>query len=452
MSRATKATTIRPLAMGSLWVATLAMAGLAGPVQALDVAAVKPALLAEIDADYPRMDALYKDIHAHPELAFHETRTADTLAAEMRSLGFTVTQGVGGTGVVAIYKNGPGPLVLVRTELDALPMRELTGLPYASHAQASWQGGQSYVAHSCGHDSHMAIWTGTARALLSLKSHWSGTLMFIGQPAEEVGAGAKAMLADGLYNRFGGKPDYAFALHVEPGPAGEVRYRAGVISSTVNAMEITFVGRGAHGSRPNFSIDPVLMAARFVEDVQTVVSREKDPAAFGVVTVGAIQAGTVGNIIPERAELRGTIRAYDEAVRLRMLDGIRRAADGVAAISGAPAPTVTFGPTGAAVVNDPALTAQTAIVLKAAFGDQAQENPRPNTASEDFSEFVNAGVPGVFLSLGAIDPKVIAADLAKGEPVPGNHSPYFAPLPEPTIKAGVEALTLTVLNVMPAKS
>ena len=192
--------------------------------------------------------------------------------------------------------------MLVRTELDALPMKERSGLPYASEVRTEWNGHETYVAHSCGHDSHMAIWTGTAKALLSLKSKWSGTLMFVGQPSEETVGGAKAMLADGLYTRFGGKPAYAFALHVGPGPAGEISYKAGAISSTSDSLEITFVGRGAHGSMPAQSIDPVVMAARFVEDVQTVISREKDPAAFGVVTVGAIESGAAGNIIPETAE------------------------------------------------------------------------------------------------------------------------------------------------------
>lgn len=421
----------------------------ASAVKALDVAAVAPQIAAEVNADYPHLDTLYKDIHAHPELGFQETRTAAKLAGEMRGIGFTVTEGVGKTGVVAIYKNGPGPLVLVRTELDALPMKERTGLPYASEVQTEWNGHETYVAHSCGHDSHMAIWTGTAKALLSLKSKWSGTLMFIGQPSEETVGGAKAMLADGLYTRFGGKPDYAFALHVGPGPAGEISYKAGAISSTSDSLEIIFQGRGAHGSMPAQSIDPVVMAARFVEDVQTVISREKDPAAFGVVTVGAIESGTAGNIIPDTADLKGTIRTYDESVRQHIHDGVRRTAAGVAEIAGAPTPKVIIEAGGMAVMNDPALTARTATVLKAAFGDRVHEETRAGSASEDFSEFVNAGVPGVFLSLGALDPALIAADKAKGEPVPVNHSPFFAPLPEPTIKAGVEAMTLTVMNVMP---
>jgi hippurate hydrolase len=414
----------------------------------MDPVAVRADVAAEVAADYPHLDALYKDIHSHPELGFQETRTAAKLAAEMRALGFTVTEGVGKTGIVAVYHNGPGPLVMVRTELDALPMQEKTGLAYASQARASWQGRETYVAHSCGHDAHMAIWVGTAKALLSQKSHWSGTLMFIGQPSEETVGGAKAMLDDGLYSRFGGKPDYAFALHVNPGPAGAISYRIGVISSTSDSLEITFHGRGAHGSMPNLSIDPVVMAARFVEDVQTVISREKDPAAFGVVTIGGIQAGSAGNIISDTAELKGTIRTYDEDVRAKIHVGVRRTAAGVAAISGAPAPDVTITPGGWAVINDAALTSRTAATLTAAFGDQVHEDAKPGTASEDFSEYVRAGVPGAFLGLGALDPAFIVAQKAKGEPAPTNHSPYFAPLPEPTIKTGVEMMTLSVMGAM----
>jgi len=436
--------------MGVAGLLTVVVAGLASPARALDVAAVKPAIVAEVEADYPHLDALYKDIHTHPELGFQETRTAAKLAGEMRALGFAVTEGVGKTGVVAIYRNGPGPLVLVRTELDALPMQEKTGLPYASQAKAQWRGRETWVAHSCGHDAHMAIWVGTAKALLSQKSHWSGTLMFIGQPSEETVGGAKAMLADGLYSRFG-KPDYAFALHVGPAPAGEISYKLGVLTSTADTLDITFHGRGAHGSMPNAAIDPVLMAARFIEDVQTVISREKDPAAFGVVTVGAVEAGTAGNIIPDHAVLRGTIRTYDDDVRQKILEGVRRTAAGVAAISGAPAPDISIGDTAFAVVNDTALTNRTAAMLKQAFPGHVTEEFKPGAPSEDFSEFVRAGVPGTFLSLGSLDPALIAAYKARGEPVPVNHSPLFAPLPEPTIKTGVEAMTLTIMNAMPVK-
>lgn len=427
----------------------LSLLACAGSAQALDVAAVQPKIQAGIAADYAHLDALYKDIHAHPELGFQETRTAAKLAAEMKALGFQVTERVGKTGIVAIYKNGPGPTILVRTELDALPMEEKTGLAYASVAKQTWNGRETFVDHACGHDVHMAIWVGTAKALLAQKSQWRGTLMFIGQPAEEMVAGAKAMLDDGLYTRFG-KPDYALALHVGAAPAGLIGYRAGASTSTADTLEIVFAGRGAHGSMPNLSIDPVVEAARFINDVQTVVSREKDPWAFGVITVGGVQAGSAGNIIPDSALLRGTIRTYDEGVRQKLFDGIRRTANGVAAMSGAPAPKISIGDTAWSIVNDADLTAKTAAVLQQAFGAKAAESPTPGTASEDFSEFLRAGVPGLQLSMGALDPAVVAAAAAKGVPPPGNHNPGFAPAPEPTIKAGVEAMTLSVMNLLPA--
>ncbi len=426
----------------------MAALALTGPAFALDVVKLKPAVAAEVNADWPHLLDLYKDIHSHPELGFQETRTAARLAAEMRALGFTVTEGVGRTGIVAIYHNGPGPMVMVRTELDALPMKELTGLPYASEAKQMYRGAETYVAHSCGHDAHMAIWVGTAKALLSLKSKWSGTLMFIGQPAEEQVGGAKGMIDDGLFTRFGGRPTYAFALHVGPAPAGEIFWKVGVISSTDDDLDITFLGRGGHGSRPDVTIDPVLMAARFIEDVQTVISREKDPTAFGVVTIGGVVAGSAGNIIPADAVLTGTIRTYDDGVRLKILDGVRRTANGVAEMAGAPPPKVELSLGDFAVVNDESLTLKTGRMLDEAFPDHSRQEFKPGTASEDFSEFVRAGAPATYFDLGALDPAVIAADKARGVPVPANHSPYFAPQPEPTIKTGVEAMTLVVMNVM----
>ncbi len=419
----------------------------ARPALALDVAGVKPGLETEVAADYPHLLALYKDIHAHPELGFQETRTAAKLAAEMHALGLTVTEGVGKTGLVAIYRNGAGPSILIRTELDALPMEEKTGLAYASHDKAIWNGHETFVDHSCGHDVHMAIWVGTAKALLAMKDKWRGTLMFVGQPSEETANGAAAMLADGLYTRFG-KPNYAVAIHDMPEAAGTVMWRFGATTTTADSLDITFNGRGGHGAMPDRTIDPVVMAARFIEDVQTVISREKDPAAFGVVTIGAMEAGSAGNIIPDHAVLRGTIRTVDEDVRRKMLDGIRRTANGVAAIAGAPPPKIEISLDAHAVVNDQAVTSRTAAVLKQAFGAQAMERPAIIPASEDFSEFLRAGVPGMDLTVGATDPKLVAAAAAGGAPVPGNHSPLFAPVPEPTIKAGVEAMTLTVMTLL----
>lgn len=400
-----------------------------------------------VEGMYPALQAIYQDIHAHPELPFQETRTAAKLAAEMRGIGFSVTEKVGGTGVVAIYKNGSGPTVLVRTELDALPMEEKTGLPYASKVKADWNGRETFVAHSCGHDIHMASWIGTARALVALKDQWKGTLMFIGQPAEEAGAGAKAMLADGLFTRFP-KPDFAFALHSDPMPYGVVGYRAGATTSSADSLDITFKGRGGHGSAPHKSIDPIMLAARFVTDVQSVVSREKDPSEFGVVTIGAIQSGSAGNIIPDSAELRGTIRSYKPDVREKLLDGIRRTAQASAAMAGAPEPIISFKDGGSAIVNDETVVQRTAAALKAQLVTSKVIEVPPITASEDFSEYGKAGVPSMFFFVGVSDPKAVAeASKPGGKPVAFNHSPFFAPVPE-SIKMGVEAMTTAVLSTM----
>jgi len=401
-----------------------------------------------VDGTYPQLETIYKDIHANPELSFKETRTAAKLAAQMRDLGFEVTEKVGRTGIVAIYKNGPGPTVLVRTELDALPMEEKSGLPYASKVKADWNGRETFVAHSCGHDIHMASWIGTARTLLALKDQWKGTLMFIGQPAEEAGGGAKAMLADGLFKRFP-KPDFAFALHTNPSPYGFVGYRVGAITSASDGLEITFKGRGGHGSAPDKTIDPIAIAARFVTDVQTVVSREKDPAEFGVVTIGSIQGGTAGNIIPDSVMLRGTVRSYKPEVREKLLAGINRTAKAAAAMAGAPEPVVEFGDGGAAVINDEAVVQRTVAALKSKFDAARVVQVPPITASEDFSEYVNAGVPSMFFFVGVSDPQEVAESLKPGgKPLPFNHSPFFAPVPEPSIKMGVQAMTTAVLSAM----
>jgi hippurate hydrolase len=392
-----------------------------------------------INGMYPQLETIYKDLHAHPEIAFQEERTAAKLAAEMRKIGFEVTEKVGKTGVVAIYKNGPGPMVLVRTELDGLPMDEKSGLPYAS---------KNGVAHSCGHDVHMTAWLATARALVALKSQWKGTLMFIGQPAEETVSGAKAMLEDGLFKRFGGKPDYAFALHSWPLAYGTIGYNSGPVSSNSDAIEIVFKGRGGHGSAPDKALDPITIAARFVVDVQTVISREKDPKEFGVVTIGAINGGTVGNIIPDIVKVRGTIRTYSPAVREKILAGVRRVANASAAMADAPVPEVQLIPGGLAIDNNEALVSRTEGVLKKAFGDANVSRMPAMTASEDFSQYVNQGVPGMFFFTGVYDPKDVAEAEKGGKPVAFNHSPYYAPVPEPSIKAAAQAMTLAVLNVM----
>lgn len=404
-----------------------------------------------VNGMYPSLETLYKDLHANPEIAFQEVQTAAKMAAEMRKLGFEVTEKIGGTGVVAIYKNGAGPTVLVRTELDALPMEEKTGLPYASKAKTQSNGRESFVAHSCGHDIHMASWVGTARTLLAMKDQWKGTLMFVAQPAEETVSGAKAMVKDGLFTRFP-KPDFAFALHTSPSPYGFVGYKVGPVSSNSDSLEITFKGRGGHGSAPDKTIDPITIAARFITDVQTVVSREKDPAEFGVVTVGAIQGGTVGNIIPDSVVLRGTIRSYKPEVREKLLAGVRRTANAAAMMGGAPEPTVELVPGGAAIVNDEAVVNRTVTALKRSFGDPKVVQVPPITASEDFSEFINAGVPGMMFFVGVLSPEDVMASMKPGgKPLAFNHSPFFAPVPEPSIKTSVEAMSVAVLTTMAPK-
>jgi len=410
----------------------------------LDVGRLKTAIETSIEADYPKLDALYKEIHAHPELAFQEVKTAAKLAAEMQALGFDVTERVGKTGLVAIYKNGDGPTIMVRTELDALPMEEKTGLPYASRDQTNWNGRDTFVAHSCGHDIHMASWVGTAKTLLGLKDQWHGGLMFIAQPAEEIASGAKAMLADGLFTRFN-KPDFAFALHSGGVPYGYVSYRVGIGSSNADGLYIKFIGRGGHGAVPQRTIDPVMMAARFIVDVQTVISREQDPTEFGIVTVGAVHSGTVGNIIPDDALLLGTIRSFKPEVRAKMLAGIERTAKAVAAMSDAPAPDIRIGEGTKAVINDPAVVATAEKALKAAFGDKLRLTPA-NTTSEDFSEFAGAGVPSMMFNIGVYEPEKWTAANRSGTPLAGNHSPQFAPVPKPTIETGIKAMTLAVLS------
>lgn len=425
------------LALG--WVSVAASVSAAGPFEA--------GVDAEVSRNHASVEGLYKALHAAPELAFQETQTARRLAAELRALGFEVTEGVGKTGVVGLLRNGSGPTIMVRTELDALPMEEKTGLPYASQVKTTYLGKETLVAHSCGHDLHMASWVGTAKTLVALKAQWKGTLMFVAQPAEEVLGGAKAMLDDGLFKRFG-KPDFAFALHTWPMAYGRIGFGTGAVTSNSDSFEALFHGRGAHGSAPDKSIDPVLIASRFVVDVQGVVSREKDPFAFGVFSVGSIQGGTSGNIIPDNVALRGTIRSYDPTVRSRMHDGIRRTAAATAAMAGAPAPEIKITAGGDAVINDAALVERTEVALKAAFGAGVSRMP-PITPSEDFAEYGKAGVPAMFFLVGVYDPKDVEASRQPGgKPLPINHSPFFAPVPEPSLKTAVKAMSLAVLTAL----
>lgn len=425
---------------------SLLLLALAGGASAQSAAPLKTQVASRVDGMYPWLEGVYQDLHAHPEIAFQEARTADKLAQAMRKLGFDVTEKVGRTGLVALLRNGAGPTVLVRTELDGLPMEEKTGLPYASRERT--RDGATFTAHSCGHDVHMAAWLGAARTLVELKREWHGTLMFIAQPAEETVSGARAMLEDGLFKRFP-RPDYAFALHSWPLAYGTVGFESGPVSSNSDALEIKFNGRGGHGSAPDKAIDPIAIAARFIVDVQTVVSREKDPKEFGVVTIGAIQGGTVGNIIPDTVQVRGTIRSYSPDVRAKLLDGVRRVANASAAMAGAPAPDVRLIPGGAAIVNDDALVRRTEAVFRDAFGPQNAVRMPAMTASEDFSVYANEGIPSMFFFTGVYAPDAVAAaQRPGGKPLAFNHSPFYAPVPAPSIKTAAEAMSLALLGVL----
>ncbi len=431
--------------------ALLAASLLASPAMAAapDPKADAARVDAVLDKGYPQLEALYKDIHQHPEIAFHEVRTAALLADRMRKLGFEVTEKVGGTGIVALYRNGAGPTVLVRTELDGLPLLEKTGLPYASRATQEIDGKVVPTMHGCGHDIHMSWWIATAQALLTMKDRWHGTLMFVAQPAEETVEGAKAMLKDDFFKRFP-KPDYGFAAHVMPYPAGTVMLKEGPVTSAADAVKITFKGKGAHGSMPADSIDPIVMGAHFISDVQTVISRELTPGTFGVITVGTFHAGTVENIIPDSAELRLTLRSHDPEVRRQLLAGVRKTALAAASIAGAPEPDIAYLYGTAVTFNEVRLTDAVAQKLKIAMPGQVTVEPdyKPaGSGSEDYSEFVNAGIPSVFIGIGGSSQAVLDRAKTEGRKPPVNHSPFFAPDPEPSIRAGTKALTLSVLSV-----
>lgn len=396
---------------------------------------------AEVAAVYPQAYALYVDLHQHPELSGAEVQTAAKLAAQLRALGYTVTEHVGGTGIVAILKNGPGRTVMLRTELDALPVEEKTGLPFASKVHTRDSAGREVaVGHMCGHDLHMSALVATAAILAHSRDTWHGTLMLIGQPAEETIGGASAMIRDGIFTRFP-RPDALLALHVgNELPAGTVGVASGIYDSNADSLRITIFGKGGHGSAPHTAVDPIVIAARTILALQTIVAREVKPGEFVVITVGYINAGTKNNIIPDQAELGLTVRTYKADVRQHVLQAITRIADAEAQAAGAPrAPLIERYETTDAVYNDPSLSERMRAALQRALPKDKVVTEEPITASEDFSAFVEQGIPGFYLGLGGADPQRFEQARASGIPLPSNHSPLFAPDVDPALHTAISA-------------
>jgi len=404
----------------------------------------------EVNAVYPAAHDLYMDLHQSPELSSHETQTAAKLAASLRSLGYEVTEGVGGTGVVAILKNGAGPTVMLRTELDALPVEEKTGLPYASKVQAKDDSGRDVpVMHACGHDLHMAALVGTAAIMAHSKESWRGTLMLIGQPAEETISGAKRMIDDGLFTRFP-KPVVGVALHVgNELPAGQVGITPGIYNTNADSLRITIYGKGGHGSAPHATIDPIVIAARTILALQTIVSREVKPGEMAVVTVGYIRAGTKNNIIPDQAELGLTVRTFKADVRKQVLAAITRITKAEALAGGAQQePLIEHDESTDSVYNDPALAQRLRAPLEASLGKDNVITTEPITPSEDYAFFIEQGIPSLYMSLGGADPQKYAESKNAGTMLPSNHSPYFAPDVDPALHTGIKAEVAVLRNLL----
>ncbi|HZP62761.1 MAG TPA: amidohydrolase [Terriglobales bacterium] len=412
--------------------------------------AATASLSKEVESVYPDAQAFYLDLHQNPELSSHETETAAKLASRLKNLGYEVTEHVGGTGLVAILKNGAGPTVMLRTELDALPVEEKTGLPYASKVHTKDDAGQDVgVMHACGHDVHMASLLGTAEIMAQHKSDWHGTLMLVGQPAEETITGAKAMIADGFMTRFP-KPDAAVALHVgNLLPAGKVGIVPGILDTNADSLRITIYGKGGHGSAPHTAVDPIVIAARTILSLQTIASREVKPGELAVVTVGYIHAGTKNNIIPDQAELGLTVRTYKEDVRKQVLAAIRRITKAEAEAAGAPRePLVDEYESTDSVFNDPQLALRLRAPLEVALGKENVIIDEPHTASEDFSYFVEQGIPAFYFNLGGADPEKLAQAKAEGKALPSNHSSLFAPDYDPALHTGIEAEVAVLNNLL----
>lgn len=403
-------------------------------------------LIAPLQKSYPELEALYIDLHKTPELSLLEEKTAAKMASRLEALGFTVTRKVGGHGVVGILTNGKGPTVLIRTDMDALPVEEKTGLPYASQIKSP---DGVPVMHACGHDLHMTAWTGAAMLLSSARPSWRGTLVFIAQPAEERGLGAAAMLADGLYSRFP-KPDFAITFHSSADlPAGQAGLAPGPVTASVDSVDVRIFGRGGHGAYPHRTVDPVVIGSRTVLALQTLVSREKDPLEPAVITVGAFQAGTKHNVIPDEAHLQITVRAYRDEVRRELLAGIARIARAEAAAAGAPRdPSITVSEGTPSGSNDSALSARAKDSLSRILGASNVVETRPVMVGEDFSQYGKAGVPSVLFWVGTVEPEQHRRAAASGTPLPSLHSSLFAPDRKPSIETGTKALAAIAFDLL----
>jgi amidohydrolase len=424
---------------------------------AAQTAAVTPTM-AEVDAIYPDIEAFYIDLHRNPELAFQEVRTAGKLAEFTKALGYEVTTGVGKTGIVAVLKNGSGPTVMLRTELDALPVEEKTGLPFASKVVGKTASGQTTpVMHACGHDIHMSAWAGTARWMAEHKNRWHGTLLLVGQPAEESGSGgAAAMLKDGLFTRFP-RPDFALSLHDDDTmPAGTIGYHPGPFRSMSDGVTIVVHGRGGHAAMPMNTVDPIVLASRIVLALQTIVSRENNPTDPVVITVGSIHGGTTGNVIPDEVRLQLSVRTYTPEVRRKTLAAIRRIAKGEAIAAGAPREPEIISrgdePAESVVYNDPALVARLAAALKTGLGDKTVVPMPAKMTSEDFGQYwITGKVPSALLHIGAVNAEKFAEIQKTGIPGPAPHSPEWAPDREPTLKGAIRAEVTELTELLNGK-
>ena len=402
------------------------------------------AVLANLNSLLPDLEGVYKDLHSHPELSMRENRTAGVAAERMRSAGYEVTPGVGKTGVVGLLRNGEGPTVMLRADMDALPVLEMTGLPYASTAKATDDAGKSVpVMHACGHDMHVTWLIGAATLFAKSREAWKGTLMAVFQPAEETAQGSQAMIDDGLFHRFP-KPEVILGQHVMSMPSGTIAGRPGVTTSAADSLQIKLFGRGAHGSMPEASVDPVVMAASVVLRLQGIVSREVPPTEAAVVTIGVLQAGTKENVIPDEAVIGLNVRTFNAGIRKHVLAAIERIVNAEAQASGAPRkPEITPLDTYSATENDPQATARVHEALRAYFPADRVQGTKPTMASEDFGSFGSEWhVPSVFWFVGGIDPVLYAKAEKDGTigQIPTNHNPHFAPVIHPTLETGVETL------------